>query len=144
MCSVEGCNNKVHTVKSGLCSKHYNRLRNTGTTDDGPRARIDADSRFLKNIEKTLGCWNWTGAVNAYGYGVITVGGRIGKQWKAHRYSWVYHNGTIPESDGPHGTVVMHKCDNRLCVNPDHLELGSQADNVRDMDNKGRRRNQYG
>jgi len=48
-------------------------------------------------------------------------------------------NGPIPQSDGYHGAVVMHTCDNRLCCNPRHLRLGSQADNVRDMDVKGRR-----
>ena len=57
----------------------------------------------------------------------------------AHRASWILHFGPIPEIEGSgaHGTVVRHKCDNRKCVNPDHLELGTQADNVKDMDVRG-------
>jgi hypothetical protein len=57
----------------------------------------------------------------------------------AHRVSWLIHRGDIPESDSAHGTVVMHKCDNPACVNPDHLVLGTQSDNVKDMIIKGRK-----
>jgi len=57
----------------------------------------------------------------------------------AHRAVWEVINGPIPEGEGHHGTVVLHICDNRLCCNPAHLRLGTQADNVRDMDAKGRR-----
>ena len=57
----------------------------------------------------------------------------------AHRAAWEVANGPIPDGEGWHGTVVLHTCDNRLCCNPAHLRLGTQADNVRDMDAKGRR-----
>jgi hypothetical protein len=57
----------------------------------------------------------------------------------AHRVAWELTHGPIPDGEGHHGTVVMHTCDNRLCCNPAHLRLGTQADNVRDMDAKGRR-----
>jgi hypothetical protein len=57
----------------------------------------------------------------------------------AHRVSWVLHNGDIPEGEGWHGTVVMHKCDNPKCVNPEHLMLGTQSDNVKDMIVKNRK-----
>lgn len=94
-------------------------------------------AKFWARVEKTPGgCWNWT-AGKSDGYGTLSVGG---KQILAHRFSWILANGEIPEVPGKyHGAVVMHKCDNRSCVNPGHLMLGSQRDNVLDMDKKGRR-----
>lgn len=94
-------------------------------------------------VEQSSGCWNWTGLTNAKGYGLI--GGAInGKRYKAgsmlaHRVSWMLHFGDIPEGEGAHGTIVMHKCDNPSCVNPEHLRLGTQSENVTDMIVKGRR-----
>lgn len=83
----------------------------------------------------------WTGAPDSVGYGQINRG-RCGEGMiRAHRCSWELHYGPIPEGDGHHGLVVMHTCDNRLCVNPAHLVLGSQGQNVADMDAKGRRKN---
>lgn len=105
------------------------------------------NERFFKRFERDpkTGCWNWTGSRNANGYGYIGGEFANGKRYVpvgsfilAHRASWIIHNGEIPEGTGAHGTVVMHKCDNPACVNPDHLMLGEQADNVRDMDNKKR------
>ena len=100
-------------------------------------------SRFV--VDKDTGCWNWSGAPTTYGYGVIAgpINGKRyapkGQQLLAHRASWIIHNGDIPSGEGSHGYVVMHKCDNRLCVNPEHLVLGTQADNVKDMIEKGRK-----
>lgn len=101
-------------------------------------------ARFLERIEvdEASGCWNWTGSPNNHGYGIATTRGLVETektQMLAHRVSWIVHKGPIPTSDCAHGTVVRHKCDNRLCVNPDHLEIGSQADNVRDMIVRGRK-----
>lgn len=80
-------------------------------------------------IKKNNDCWEWTGnKVN--GYANFNHRGTI---MKAHRVSWILHNGVIPES-----MFVLHKCDIRHCTNPQHLFLGNQTDNMKDMAFKGR------
>src|SRR5262249_35443379 len=81
--------------------------------------------------EPNLGCWLWTGAVFNHGYGSACIT-RM-KRTTAHRIAWMIFNGPIPD-----GLDVLHKCDVPLCVNPDHLFLGTAGDNVRDMYSKGR------
>jgi hypothetical protein len=80
--------------------------------------------RFWNKVEKTDDCWNWQGGKDRDGYGHIRVEGKL---WQAHRYS------TLLDGRDPIGKVVMHRCDNPSCVNPNHLSLGTQADNVYDM-----------
>lgn len=84
-----------------------------------------------KTLVEPSGCWKWTGAIGSHGrYGIV---GLVGKQWLAHRASWFLFRG-----EDPGGRAVCHRCDNGLCVNPDHLFLGTQGDNVTDMERKGR------
>lgn len=93
-----------------------------------PAARLAARSEPDTNG----GCLLWAGPINERGYGQIGVSG--GK-WRVHRLAWALANGDIPL-----GMHVLHRCDVRTCVNPLHLFLGSNADNVADMVNKGRNR----
>lgn len=86
------------------------------------------ESRFLRNFEKGEGdeCWLWTGGTDKHGYGVM---GNI----KAHRFAYEHHYGPFDKKLG-----VLHRCDNPPCIRPDHLFLGTQIDNIKDMWAKGR------
>ena len=87
--------------------------------------------RFWRFVEKTEGCWLWTGAKTGGGYGYIRRSGK--EKMSAHRASWEMHNGPVPE-----GLWVLHRCDTPACVRPDHLFVGTRADNMRDAHEKGR------
>lgn len=81
-------------------------------------------------------CWLWTGWHDADGYGKLAIPSPSRSQLLAHRVSWEIHHGPIPA-----GKCVLHRCDTPSCINPAHLFLGTQADNMRDMHAKGRGRN---
>ncbi len=94
--------------------------------------KISAEDRIKSKVKinPETGCWEWTGGLDTLGYAPISFQNYL---TKAHRLSWSIANGPIP--DGLH---VLHKCDVRHCVNPEHLFVGTHQDNMRDRDAKGR------
>lgn len=94
------------------------------------KQNIPFEDRFWLQVSKTESCWIWTSAKFWNGYGGIR---KNGKRIQAHRASWILFNGEIPD-----GSLVLHRCDNPACVNPDHLYLGDQKQNAKDRDSRGR------
>lgn len=82
------------------------------------------------SVAEESGCIRFTGHLDGEGYGRIMVA-RV--KYMAHRLSYYLNNGPIPD-----GYVVRHKCDNPSCINPEHLEVGTQADNIADKVSRGR------
>jgi len=89
------------------------------------------EERFWLKVTKTDACWLWTAAQDGKGYGVFNIGHH--RTSRAHRVSWVLRHGPIADE-----ACVLHTCDVPTCVNPDHLFLGTRADNMADCHRKGR------
>ncbi|ORA77202.1 hypothetical protein BST28_18935 [Mycolicibacter kumamotonensis] len=115
---MDGCTSKVKT--HGWCGKHYERWRTTGTTADPVKTTYE--DRFWSYVDKTKDCWNWTRAKSKAGYGIFTIERR---QKPAHRLSYKFTRGPIPD-----GMQIDHICHNRACVNPEHLRLATNKQNM--------------
>lgn len=101
--------------------------------------QMDDKNRLYSKIEidSNSGCWNFVGSLTHNGYGLLMSINK--KVTTAHRVSYLLHFGEIPAD-----MHVLHKCDNRRCVNPDHLFLGTNSDNVRDKVSKNRQSRMFG
>jgi transposase len=122
-----GCSNR--TIMNWVNASHNVSLRsNKGTPEE----------RFWKKVKKAGDdeCWEWQASCERSGHGKLRIGSTM---VKAHRFSYELHVGPIPE-----GMCVLHKCDNPICVNPNHLWIGTRTDNNNDMVSKQRQRGAAG
>lgn len=134
-------NNEGRRIYQCFCScgqgfeaskKDFNSGRRRACIDCRPPTRHDSSvSRIMKQVEIVTesGCWIWMGKTNDSGYAVGKVNGR---EQRLHRFMFSEH------IEDPGELMVLHKCDTRPCINPDHLFKGTAADNIHDCMRKGR------
>lgn len=125
-CFVHGCTNNFHG--NGFCRKHYTRLQRGKNPFEKSKQEKSLAERFEEKYIRIpeSGCWLWLASLNNQGYGHFN-------EKYAHRVSFEITNGPIPD-----GLIVRHKCDVSCCVNPDHLLIGTQKENMQDAVNRGR------
>lgn len=129
-----GCNRKL--FGRSLCSRHYHWCLRNDALDQIPCRRrpnkLDADGlrEWVLNPKRYTvngDCWEWNGPKNKHGYGKIS----------AHGAGTLVSRVVLKLNVGD-SLCALHKCDNTMCINPSHLFIGTQADNINDMNNKGR------
>lgn len=125
-CTIEGCETK-HKAR-GLCKNHYNewyRINRPRKSRSKPevaaRKLATKEQLFLTKAIKSEGCWGWSGTLSPTGYTTLNA---ERKKWFGHRVSFEMHIGPIPD-----GFDIDHKCHNKSCTNPDHLQAVSRKEN---------------
>lgn len=124
-CSVDGCDRRVHA--RGWCGLHYRRWQTHGVVSDPVRLSLEARLLLYTAIENEPLCWLWNGPMTNDGYGYLRLQNPR-RNIRAHRAWYELANGPAPAH-----LTVRHSCDTPPCCNPEHLFLGTQADNMHDM-----------
>lgn len=125
-----------------ICKKRFwgdSRIRRCCSSDCFSKWVGSWESRFWKRVKKTSRCWEWQGPIGENGYPERIKRERLRVRVFPHRMSFELKKGIIPK-----GKLVLHKCDNRKCVRPSHLFLGTQKQNIADAFRKGRKVPSYG
>lgn len=130
VCSIHECTSPKRV--RGWCTRHYARwLAHGGPTYSKiATGSVEDKLRFYGWTISDAGCWVWQGPINGKGYARMTLNS---KSVEVHRVAYEHWNGKIPD-----GLVVRHTCDNRPCINPEHLIIGTLADNIQDKVDRDR------
>ncbi len=129
-CKMENCGKPLHC--KGFCKSHYQQQWSTGSPEiKRPNPHGTPEERFWRKVVNAGPdeCWTWVGQKDKDKYGMLRVGSTI---MRAHRFSYILHRGEIPD-----GLLALHTCNNTLCVNPNHLYLGTHDDNMEDRKESG-------